>query len=93
MNPEAWTTGVVDSAPLVTVHVVPDTFVTAMISVGAAGSATWNWETPVDAVPNIADEATVHVSCVPGEGASVPPEVTVVVARFAEKSSRAIRRP
>ena len=32
VNPAACATGVVDSAPRVTVHVVPDTFVTAMIS-------------------------------------------------------------
>lgn len=82
-----------DSAPRITVHVVPETFVTAIISDGALGSATWNWETPVAAAPNMAEDATVHVSCVPCAGASVPPEVTVVVARFAAKSSVAIGLP
>ena len=35
VNPAVCATGVVDSAPRVTVHVVPETFVTAIISDGA----------------------------------------------------------
>ena len=80
VNPAVCATGVVDSAPRVTVHVVPDTLATAMISPVFPGavSHTWNWVTPVDAAGNADDDATVHVSCVPDDGASVPPEETVV---------------
>ena len=45
VNPAVCATGVVPSAPRVTVHVVPLTLVTAMISLPApaATSTTWNW--------------------------------------------------
>ena len=94
MKSGAWVTGRVFSAPRVTVHVVPETLVTAMISPEYAGSAsaTWNWEIPVAAVPNSRDEVTVQVSWVPlaGAGMPVPPLVTTVVAWFALKSSAGV---
>ena len=86
VNPAEWVTGVVDSAPRVTVHVDPETFVTAIISDVAAGSPTWNWETPVAAGGKLRDEATVHVSGVPLAGASVPPLETVVDGVLANSS-------
>lgn len=95
MNPAEWATGVVLSAPLVTVQVVPETLVTVMISVFAAASATWNWVGGVallDAAGNVEDEATVQVSCVPDAGAVVPPEATVVDGRLLN-SSVATRPP
>ena len=49
-------------------------------------SATWNCDTPDDAAGKDADDATVHDWDVPGEGASVPPEVTVVDAWLAKTS-------
>ena len=75
-----------------TVHVVPDTLVTAMISLvfPDAWSATWNWvggDAPDDAAGNPEDEVTVHVSLLPDGGAVVPPEETVVVGRFANNSA------
>jgi hypothetical protein len=73
-------TGVVDSAPRVTVHVFPDTLVTRIISeeLAISASATWNCDTPVDADGKAEEEVTVHVSTVPDAGASVPPLATVV---------------
>jgi hypothetical protein len=80
MNPVACITGVLPSAPLVTVHVVPETFVTAIDSVGAAGSATWKpLPADVDAVGNDADDVTCHVSDVPEAGAVDPVLPTAVV--------------
>jgi hypothetical protein len=61
-------------------------FVTSIGSDGAAGSATWNWTEPVAAAGNGAESATVHVSTVPLDGASVPPLETVVVATLAYSS-------
>ena len=89
VNPAACATGVVPSAPRVTVHETPEIAVTAMISVEAAGavSAIWNWVAPVSTVGNEADEATAHVSTVPCAGESVPPLVTVVDGRSAKTSS------
>jgi hypothetical protein len=80
VNPAVWATGVVPSAPRVTVQVVPDTLVTAMISLvfPEAVSATWNCVTPVDAAGKDDDDATVQDSLVPEPGAVVPPEETVV---------------
>jgi hypothetical protein len=80
-----------DSAPRVTVHVVPETFVTATISEQADGfeSTTWNWVGGVaveEAAANRADDATVHVCTVPEAGAVVPPETTVVDAWFVNSS-------
>jgi hypothetical protein len=95
VKPAECVTGVVDSEPRVTVHVVPDTFVTRTTSDGAAGSATWNFVagvTVLDAAGKDADDVTVHVSWVPPEGALVPPLGTVVAALFAYSSS-AIRPP
>ena len=82
-----------DSAPRVTVHVVPETFVTRMISEGSAVSATWNWYTPVDADGKLDEDATVHVSEVPGAGASVPPLLTTVLGRFENVSVAATGTP
>jgi hypothetical protein len=51
----------------VTVNTDPATFVTAISSLGAAGSATWNWVgglAPLDAAGNETGEATVQ-DCVP----------------------------
>ena len=65
MNPAVCVTGVVPSAPLVTVHVVPLMLVTAIISLLAEMSATWHC---VGGVPvletagNDEEDATVHVS-------------------------------
>ena len=76
VNPAACATGVVPSAPLITVQVRPDTFVTRMISLARAGSEMWNWVgcvAPEDATGNDPDDATVHDWLVPGAGASVPP--------------------
>ena len=88
VNPAACATVAVFSAPLVTVHVVPETLVTAMISpvFPFAVSATWNWVGGVavfDAAGNDADDATVQLSLVPDAGAVVPPEETVVDGWFA----------
>jgi hypothetical protein len=47
----------------VTVKTDPATFVTAISSVGASGSATWNWvggDAPLDAAGNEIGDATVH---------------------------------
>jgi hypothetical protein len=85
VNPDAWVTGVVPSAPRVTVHVVPETLVTSISSEVAAGSATWNWYTPVAAAGNSAEDATVNVSDVSAAGASVPPDETVVYALLANR--------
>ena len=71
VNPVVWATGVVPSAPRVTVQVVPDTLVTAMISVSAAMSETWNavGGTAVeDAAGNEVEAATVQFSTVPAGG-------------------------
>jgi hypothetical protein len=67
----------------VTVHVVPATFVTRIISdvLAVAVSATWNWvggEADDDAAGNVADDDTTQVSTVPADGASVPPDRTDV---------------
>jgi hypothetical protein len=89
VNPAVCATGAVDSAPRVTVHDVPDTAVTAIISAAVtdvAGSATWNCWLPLIA-GNDADDATVHVSTVPGAGAVVPPEETVVAAWLVNSST------
>jgi hypothetical protein len=51
----------------VTVNIDPATFVTAISSVGAAGSAIWNWVgglAPFDAAGNETGDATVQ-DCVP----------------------------
>ena len=92
VNPVVWATGVVPSAPRVTVHVVPLTLVTAMISLPApaAVSTTWNWVGGIaveDAAGNDVEDATVQFSTVPPDGASVPPEETVVVARSVKISA------
>jgi hypothetical protein len=91
MNPAVCATGVVPSDPRVTVHVVPEMFVTATSSpvLPDAVSATWNWVGGVavlDAAGNPADEATVHDSDVPPAGADVPPVETVVVGWLANSS-------
>jgi hypothetical protein len=81
VNPALCGTGVVPSAPLVTVHVAPDTLVTAMVSEFSAMSATWNCvggAAELDAAGNDDEEETVHVSVVPPAGAVVPPDETVV---------------
>ena len=81
MNPAEWATGVVPSAPLVTVQVVPEMLLTRMISEFAAISATCIWVGGVaelDTAGKVDDEATVHVSVVPDAGALVPPELTTV---------------
>jgi hypothetical protein len=75
----------------VTVHVVPDTVVTAMISLvfPVAVSATWNWVggVPPEFAPgNDAEDVTVHDSTVPEDGAVVPPETTVVSGWLANVS-------
>jgi hypothetical protein len=87
-NPEECATGVVPSAPRVTLHVVPETFVTRMISLvfPVAVSATWNWVTPVLAPGKLDDDETVQVSVVPPAGAVVPPETTVVWGWLAKVS-------
>ena len=66
--------------------------VTAIISLPApaAVSTTWNWVGGIaveDAAGNDDDEATVQFCTVPPEGASVPPEETVVVARSVKISA------
>jgi hypothetical protein len=71
----------------VTVHVVPETLVTIMISEGCALSATRNWLVPVTAAGKPAELATVHVSDVPPAGAVVPPDETVVVGPLLAKMS------
>ena len=43
MNPAECATGVVPSAPRVTVHVVPEMLVTRMISEFREMSAMWHW--------------------------------------------------
>src|SRR5271170_7060353 len=88
-----WATGVVPSAPRVTVQVVPDTLVTAISSDARIWSATWNWVIPVAAGGKDAPERTVHVSLPPLAGAVVPPEVTVVEGRFAKFSIAATAHP
>ena len=82
-------TGVLLSAPLVTLQVVPDTLVTRTISpvFPDAVSATWNWVTPVLAAGKLDDDATVHVSVVPDDGAVVPPDETVVWGWLAKDSA------
>jgi hypothetical protein len=67
-----------------------------MISDGAAGSLTWNWLgglALLDAAGNVAEEATVHVSAVPGAGTSPPPLVTVVEGWLAKTSAAVMRLP
>jgi hypothetical protein len=100
VKPAEWVTGVVAgvSAPRVTVHVVPLTFVTAMISevLPEAVSQTWNWAGGAaddDAAGNPEDDATVHVSTVPAAGAPVPPEDTVVSAWLVKISVTGIDPP
>jgi hypothetical protein len=86
VNPAAWATGVVPSAPRITVHVVPATLVTAMISLARDGSLTWNWvggAAELLAAGNDDDDDTVHVSVVPAAGLVAPPEATVVCGRLA----------
>src|SRR5579859_4963458 len=90
-NPLACATGVVPSAPRVTVQVEPETLVTAISSVGSSGSMTWNCVGGValfEADGNPAyPPAMVHDSEVPLTGAVVPPDETVVdVAGLAHSS-------
>ena len=88
VNPLVWVTGVVPSVPRMTVHVVPVTFVTSTISVGAAGSCTRNCvPAAVVTAGNVAEDATVHDSDVPAAGAVVPPLETVVELAFANRST------
>jgi len=69
-------------------------FWTRMISDGAAGSPTWNWvDDTVDALGQPVFEATVHVSGVKGDGASLPPEMTVVEGLFSKTSVATDHRP
>ncbi len=63
VNPAECATGVVPSAPRVTVNIDPATFVTAISSVGASGSAMWNWVgglAALDAAGNEIGDATVQ---------------------------------
>src|SRR5215472_14404864 len=84
-NPAACATGVVDSAPRVTVHdweppVPPGATVTSISSDGSAGSATWNFVAFTAATGNAVVTLTVHDSLVPEPGAVVPPLLTVPAA-------------
>ena len=87
-------TGWLPSAPRITFHVVPVMLTTAMTSEGAAGSPTWNCVVPVEAEGHPVFDATTHVSGVPGsDGASVPPEMTVVEGLFSKTSVTATALP
>src|SRR5580704_13285213 len=95
-NPAACETGVVDSAPLVTVQVrfpVPDMFVTAMISVFCEMSATCSCVVGDVTTGKFPRPCTVQVSTVPEEGASVPPEETTASATFPNFSTAATGLP
>jgi hypothetical protein len=88
-----WVTGVVPSAPRVTVQVVPLTLVTIIFSELAAGSATRKnvgGEAAELAAGNPLEEETVHVWEVPAAGAVVPPLLTVVCSWLANSSRPAI---
>ena len=71
------------SAPRVTVQLAPEVSVTAMTSVGNAGSATWKVVgrgAVEDEMGNALGVATIHVSDEPPAAALAPPELTTVWA-------------
>jgi hypothetical protein len=78
VSPVACVVAVVDSAPRVTVHVVPATAVTIMSSVP---QITRNCDVPATGVGNPVDDATVNVVA-----PAVIPAARVVAALFANSS-------